>query len=234
LQTAELDQLLRLFSAEPGDAERIRSLGQEARKRGSFGKVPDWSRQYLGLESDADALMIWDAELVPGLVQTEDYARAIVSTSVVVAPADVDQTVKARIRRQSLVTRAAPPQLNIILGEAALRREIGGPKILRAQLEHLRNLATLPHVTLQVLPFSSGEHAALGTSFTLLRLDLEDVTFTYAYLEDLTRADCLDGHQHVQVYEMVIERLRIAAMGQRETLEALDRAIDDLASGDTE
>lgn len=230
LQAAELERLLELFQPPAADAERVRSLAAQARKRGSFGKVPDWSRQYLGLESDADALMTWDSELIPGLVQTEEYARAIVSTSVVVAPADIDQTVQARLRRQSLVTRSDPPQLNIILGEAALRREVGGADVLRRQLEHLRSVATLPHVTLQILPFTSGEHAAMGTSFTLLRLELEDATFTYAYLESLTRADCLDGAQHVEVYQMVIERLRIAAMGQRETLTALDRAISDLTS----
>ncbi|MEU6130612.1 helix-turn-helix transcriptional regulator [Saccharopolyspora sp. NPDC047091] len=230
LQVTEVDKLLTLFNVKDADSDRVRALAQQARKRGSFGKVPDWSRQYLGLESDADTLTIWDAELIPGLVQTESYARAVVSTSVVVATADIDQTVKARLRRQHLVTRPEPPQLNIILGEAALRREIGGPAVLREQLLHLRTIATLPHVTLQVLPFKSGEHAALGTSFTLLRLNLEGVAFTYAYLEDLTRADCLDGDQHVQVYELVAERLRIAALGQRETLETLDRAIRELPS----
>ncbi|MFR9728655.1 helix-turn-helix domain-containing protein [Saccharopolyspora sp. MS10] len=232
LQTAEINELLSLFDLASADVDRVHDLAHQARKRGSFGKVPDWTRQYLGLEYDADALTMWDAELVPGLVQTEEYARAVVSTSVVVATADIEQTVKARLRRQQVINRPNPPQISIILGEAALRREIGGPVVLRDQLTQLRDVAILPHVTLQILPFRSGEHAALGTSFSLLRMQLEDAAFTYAYLEDLTRADCLDGPQHVKVYELVAERLQIAALGQRETLGLLDRAISELPSGE--
>ncbi|NHD18653.1 MULTISPECIES: helix-turn-helix transcriptional regulator [unclassified Actinopolyspora] len=233
VQRAELERLLELFRTSPEEGERVRTLATQARKRGSFGKVPDWSRQYMGLESDADALKIWDGELVPGLLQTEEYARAIVSTSVVVPPADVDQSVRARMHRQALLTRQDPPEVGVILGEAALHREVGGAAVLRRQLQHLRKLAEFPNITLQILPFSSGEHAAMGTSFTVLRLDLEGREFTYAYLEDLTKADTLDGGHHIEVYQLVIEQLRIAALGPRETMHTLDRAITNLRDKDS-
>nr|WP_281240968.1 helix-turn-helix transcriptional regulator [Actinopolyspora mzabensis] len=229
LQRAELEQLVELFWPDEEQCERLRRLATEARKRGKFGKVPDWSRQYVGLEADASALTIWDGELVPGLAQTEEYARAIVSTSVVVPPAEVEQTVNARLARQRILSRETPPELGIVLGEAALCRTVGSPAVLRRQLQHLRQLATQPNITLQILPFSSGEHAAMGASFTVLRLDLEDLTFSYAYLESLTRADTLDGQQHIETYQLVIEQLRIAALGQRETLNLLDRVIAELA-----
>src|SRR5690606_31549364 len=117
-------------------------------------------------------------------------ARAILSTSVTVAPADIDRLVQNRAQRREILTREDPPQVDVVLGEAALRRQVGGRKVLRAQLEHLRTVAALPNVTMQVLPFSSGEHAALDTSFTLLYL--KEVNATYVYLEDLTSADFWD------------------------------------------
>ncbi|NYH79475.1 transcriptional regulator with XRE-family HTH domain [Actinopolyspora biskrensis] len=233
VQRAELERLLELFRPASEECERVRTLATQARKRGSFGRVPDWSRQYMGLESDAGSLKIWDGELVPGLLQTEEYARAIVSTSVVVPPADVDQAVQARMHRQSLLTRQDPPEVGVVLGEAALHRQVGGTAVLRHQLQYLRELAELPNITLQILPFSSGEHAAMGTSFTVLRLDLEGRAFTYAYLEDLTKADTLDGQHHIEVYQLVIEQLRIAALGPRETVHTLDRVITDLGNEDS-
>lgn len=226
LTPKELDALLTLYKASDEDAERIRKLGEAARKRGTYGKVPDWAKGYIGMESDADALKIYYGELIPGPLQTDAYARAILSTSVTVAPADIDRLVQNRAQRREILTREDPPQVDVVLGEAALRRQVGGRKVLRAQLEHLRTVAALPNVTMQVLPFSSGEHAALDTSFTLLYL--KEVNATYVYLEDLTSADFWDRAPHVPVYELVFSRLQIAALGKRETLAMLDRAIDDL------
>ncbi|GAB3692651.1 helix-turn-helix domain-containing protein [Saccharopolyspora tripterygii] len=223
----EIDQLLELYGAPKDDSAHVRSLGEAARKRGSYGKVPDWAKGYIGMEADADILKIYYGELVPGPLQTDDYARAILSTSVTVAAADIDRLVQTRARRREIIAQDDPPEVQIVLGEAALRRQVGGPDVLRAQLDHLREIAKLPHVTLQVLPFSSGEHAALETPFTLLYLT--EVDATYVYLEDLTSADFWDRAPHVPVYEMVFDRLQIAALGKRETLSALDRAIQDLA-----
>lgn len=219
----EVNNLLDLFEASEETAERVRKLGQEARKRGSYGKVPDWARGYIGMESDADRLRVYDAELVSGLLQTERYAKAVIATSVVVAPAEIDRTVGNRIKRHELLTRENAPEIHVIFGEAALYRQVGGPDVLQEQLRHLKDVASLPNVTLQVLSFAAGEHAALGTGFTLL--DLYDVGATYVYLEDLTSSDFWDKRAHTDVYELVFSRLGVAALSERETLAALDAAI---------
>ncbi|MEU5845236.1 helix-turn-helix domain-containing protein [Saccharopolyspora shandongensis] len=223
----EIEQLLKLFGTAREDGERVRKLGEAARKRGTYGKVPDWAKGYIGMESDADALKIYYGELIPGPLQIDSYARAILSTSVTVAAADIDRLVQSRARRREILVRDDSPTVEVVLGEAVLRRHVGGPAVLRDQLKHLREMAELPHVTLQVLQFSSGEHAALETPFTLLYL--REVGATYVYLEDLTSADFWDRAPHVPVYEMVFDRLQIAALGKRETLATLDRAIADLA-----
>ncbi|GAA4889871.1 helix-turn-helix transcriptional regulator [Saccharopolyspora cebuensis] len=219
----ELTNLLALFGPPEDAVERIRRLGQEARKRGTYGKVPDWARGYIGMEADADRLRIYEAELVHGLLQTESYAKAVLSTSVVVAPADIDRSVQNRMQRAELLTRENALEAHFVLGEAALHREVGGRAVLLDQLHHLRKIAALPNVTFQVLTFAAGEHASLGTGFTLL--DLFDIGATYVYLEDLTSSDFWDKRSHTDVYEMVFSRLCASALGERETLAVLDKAI---------
>src|SRR5204862_6723592 len=109
---------LQLYGAGPETAERIRDVGVHARKRGRHGKVPDSSRQYLGLESDAVELGINQGELIPDLFQTEPYARTLISTSVMVAPTDVDEMVATRIKRQALLKSDTAPRIHLVLGEA--------------------------------------------------------------------------------------------------------------------
>jgi transcriptional regulator with XRE-family HTH domain len=225
LSVDEVEKILALLKPSTEDADRIRLLAAQARKRGSFGKVPNWARQFLGLETEASSLKIWQEVLIPGPLQTEAYATAVVATSPVVATADVTSTVEARMRRRELLTRANPPEIHIVLGEAALRQVIGGPDVHREQIERLIEVAQYSHLTLQILPFSAGEHAALGTSFELLELDLEDNYATYVYLEDLTNADCRDGDSHVRAYKLIFDRLRVNALGERETLATLERAL---------
>jgi hypothetical protein len=151
-------------------------------------------------------------------------------TAVMVAPADVDKVVEARMRRRALLERADPPRVHLVLGEAALHRQVGGPKVLAEQLDYLATVARLPHVTMQVLPFSSGEHAALGLGFTLLTLDIGGRT-QWVYLEDLTRADCLPDANHVLAYRMTFDSLAINALGERETIATLEQSRDALAGG---
>lgn len=222
LTVDEIDRYLRELTPETEVADRIRQLSQEARKRGSYGKVQDWARGFIGMETDADRLRMYDAELVHGLFQTEAYARAVLSTSVVVGPAEVDRAARNRVARQQLLTRQNPPEVHAVFGEAALYRQIGGTTVLNGQLDHLRTVAALPNVTLQILSFAAGEHAALGTGFSLL--DIYDVSATYVYLEDLTSSDFWDKASHTDAYELAFSRLCTAALSERETLSAIETA----------
>ncbi|MGW4484265.1 helix-turn-helix domain-containing protein [Amycolatopsis sp. NPDC004368] len=227
-RVTELDELLKLYNASPEAAERIREVGVHARKRGRHGKVPDWSRQYFGLESDAVELAIHQGELIPGLFQTEAYARALISTSVTVSPVDVESMVQTRIRRQSLLTESNAPKVHLVLGEAAIHREVGGKDALIEQLDRLIEAAKLPNVVLQVLPFTTGAHAAIGPGFTLLTLELEGSPARWVYLEDLSRGECRSDDQPVRTYAMTFDSLVINALGEAETLNVLKRRKSEL------
>lgn len=222
----DLDFLLKLYGADEENAKRVREVGEAARRRGSYGKAPLWAKDYLDIVSDADAIKIYYGELVPGPLQTYAYARAVLSTSVTMAPMDVEPHAQNRAHQRSVLTSGNPPNIQIVLGEAVLRRQVGGPGVLRAQLEHIRDVAARANVVLQLLPFSSGEHAALETAFTLMYLF--DSGKSYAYLEDLTNASLWQAKRHVSVYELTFDQLQSNALSSEATLEVLDQAISDI------
>ncbi|HCU96077.1 MAG TPA: transcriptional regulator, partial [Actinobacteria bacterium] len=144
------------------------------------------------------------------LLQTEDYARAVTALGQSASPQDNERRVSLRMQRQGLLTSADPPRMWFVMDEAALRRPVGGRHVMRAQLNHLLQVATLPRVTLQVVPFRRGGHAAAGGSFTILRFaapDLPDVV----YLEQLTSALYLDDRKDVDHYMEVMNRLSAEA-----------------------
>lgn len=229
LNVSECNKLIRLFELTGEEANVFRDLAASARKRGSYGKVLDFARGYVSMEADATDLKIFYEELIPALFQTQAYAKAVCSTSVTIAPADISHVVEGRIRRAAVLTQDGPPNVSLILGEGALRRTVGGKESFREQLQHLHRLAHAPHIDLQILPYESGEHAAMGTGFTLLRLD--EVEATYVYLEDLTSSDFWDRPQHTGVYELVFNKLQVAALGKRESIIHIEERIAKLDEG---
>lgn len=220
----ELDDLLDLF--EVGDRAEILNLAAQARRRSRFGRVPDWSRQYFGLEQDARKLSVYQGELLPGLFQTETYARELISRSKLVSPADVESVVQARLKRQALLDRDDPPQIHAVVGEGALVRKFGGGEAFEEQIQRLIDVSRLPHVTLQVLPFSAGVHAALDVPFTLLTLDVGNEEARWVYLSDLTRGECRSDPKQVGAYQMTFDSLIVNALGEGETLDLLNRSRD--------
>jgi hypothetical protein len=219
---AELSELLRLYKADDATSERVQRLGDEARRKTSPARVPDWVSKYLSLEASATEIKLFFADFVPGMLQTRDYARAMLSISVVVPPAHVEQMAASRELRAERL-RSGAPLLWVVLGEEALRRTVGGPLVQRRQLIRLRELAELPNVTIQVMPLSGGAHAALGMSFSLLDLGQSWTV----YIEGLTSADYL-VRQHIPAYSLVFDRLRVASLGDRESLAIVNTIIDEL------
>jgi transcriptional regulator with XRE-family HTH domain len=226
LASAEVDRLVALYGLTGADADRVKRLGQEARKRDATSHVPDWARSFVALERSAAEIMCYDPELVPGLLQTEAFARTILSTSLIVSAEDVDAMVDARVRRKDVLRRDQAPRLWVVLGEAALYRKVGDRQILKEQLRHLRELSKLRHITLQILAFDGGEHVALGTGFIVLRLD--DPPATRVYLEGLTDATYLHRPSDIELYTLAFDRLRVAALSDKETAKVLDRRIREL------
>ncbi len=174
--------------------------------------LPDWFEQYLGLEGAASVIRTFELQFVHGLFQIEAYARAVTLLGHKTAPADeIDRRVSLRLKRQDIFASPEPPQAWSVMDEAVLRRSVGGRAVMRAQLERLAEVASLPQVTIQVVPFGGGGHAAAGGSFTILRFaepELPDVV----YIEQLTSALYLDGREDVDHYREVMNELSTQAL----------------------
>ncbi len=192
------------------------SLVRQANSPGWWSKygdvMADWFEAYLGLEMVASVIRTFELQFVHGLFQTEDYARAVTLLGHTAAPAEeIDRRVNMRLKRQDLLSGPEPPQVWSVIDEGALRRPVGGAAVMRAQLKRLVEVAELRHVTVQVVPFSRGGHAAAGGSFTVLRFGEPDVP-DVVYLEQLTSALYLDKREDVDHYMEVMNQLSTEAL----------------------
>jgi hypothetical protein len=169
--------------------------------------LPDWFENYLGLESASSTIRTFEIQFVHGLFQTEDYARAVTRLGHQAAPpAEIERRVGLRVKRRDLLTRANPPRIWSVMDEAVLRRPVGGPAVMRAQLRHLIEAAGMPQVTLQVVPFARGGHAGASGSFTVLRFE-EQFLPDVVYIEQLTGAVYLGQRPDVEHYLEVMDQL---------------------------
>ena len=205
------------------EREALRSLAARANSPGWWHDysdiLPSWFEAYVGLEEAASQIRAYEVQFVPGLLQTEDYARAVTMLGYS-NPREINRRVSLRLARQAVLTRDDPPSLWVVLDEAVLRRPIGGANAMRAQLKHLIEMSQRPNVSIQVVPFKAGGHAAAGGPFSLLRFaeyDLPDVV----YLEQLTSAQYLDKQDVVDGYLAVMERLCIDAATPANSIKTL-------------
>lgn len=216
--------LIGLYGINGDVAETVLRLAREARKRTNM-RVPDWARRFVAMESIAESIRIYEPELVPGLLQTGDYIRAITKAADPERDvAELERMVSVREARQERLNSNDPPHFLAVMNEAVIRRPVGGAEVMRAQLRRIRELAELPRMTLHILPFSAGAHVAMGSSFRLLQLN-EPADVKVVYLEDLASADYLDAPAHIERYSLVFERLRIAAHSTTDTIALLERVI---------
>jgi transcriptional regulator with XRE-family HTH domain len=213
----DVTDLLTLYGVT-GEQTRTRlvALARQANTPGWWSKygdiMADWFESYLGLEMAASVIRTFELQFVHGLFQTEDYARAVTLLGHTTASEDeIERRVSLRLKRQDLLTGPQPSQVWSVLDEGALRRPVGGPQVMRAQLEHLAEMARLRHVTIQVVPFDRGGHAAAGGSFTVLRFSEPEVP-DVVYLEQLTSALYLDKHEDVDHYMEVMNQLSTEAL----------------------
>src|SRR6266704_2238281 len=174
--------------------------------------LPNWFQYYMGLEAAAELIRTYEIQFVPGLLQTEEYSRAVVLLSYERASVEEqERRVALRKARQEAFHRPEPlQQLWAVVDEAALRRPIGGQKVMPDQLQYLIEATQLPNVRLQVIPFHAGGHAAAGGAFTILRFtapDLPDIV----YVEQLTSALYLDKREDVDHYANAMELLCLKA-----------------------
>ena len=233
----DIADLLTLYGVEdPAERAALVDLAQQANSPGWWHKygdvLPDWFQVYVGLEEAASLIRVYEVQFVPGLLQTPDYTRAVVQLGQRGAtPEEIEHRVSLRQDRQRVLVRRDPPRLWVVIDEAALRRPIGGAEVMRGQIERLIDASKEPHVTIQVLPFRLGGHAAEAGAFTLMRfpeLDLPDVVYT----EQLTSAVYLDKREDVERYTEVIERLSVQSEPPERTTDILNRILKETRDDD--
>ncbi len=208
------------------------TLTRQANTPGWWSKygdiMADWFEAYLGLEMAASVIRTFELQFVHGLFQTEDYARAVTMLGHTSASAEeVDRRVSLRLKRQDLLNGPTPPHVWSVIDEGALRRPVGGAAVMRAQLERLVEVARLRHVTIQVVPFSRGGHAAAGGSFTVLRFSEPEVP-DVVYIEQLTSALYLDKYEDVDHYMEVMNHLSTEALTPAQSMRFVTDMIRDM------
>jgi len=213
----DVDDLLTLYGVRDQQIRaRMLAFAEQASTPGWWSKyddvLPDWFEAFLGLEGAASVIRTFELQFVYGLFQTEDYARAVTLLGNKTASAEeIDRRVSVRLKRQAVLTSPEPPQVWSVMDEAALRRPVGGRTVMRAQLAHLIEVASQPQVTIQVVPFARGGHAAAGGSFTVLRFAEPEVP-DIVYIEQLTSALYLDSREDVDHYLEVMNELSTEAL----------------------
>ena len=228
----DIADLLTLYGVNSGEERQaLLTLAREANTpgwwQGYSDILPPWVEPYFGLEAAASFIRNYELQFVPGLLQTEGYARALIRLGNAATEDDVMRRAEARLSRQEILSRETPPRLWAVMDEGALRRSIGGKAVMREQIRHLIDMCDHPAVTLQLLPFQIGAHPAMGGPFTILRFsepDLRDVV----YIEQLTSALYLDKAAEVDSYLEVMEQLCLQAEPAAKTPEILKAAIDNL------
>ncbi|MQA83122.1 MAG: helix-turn-helix domain-containing protein [Streptosporangiales bacterium] len=228
----DVADLLSLYGVtDEAERDALLNLAREANTPGwwhRYGEIlPSWFQVYVGLEEAATLIRTYEVQFIPGLLQTEDYARAITRRGHSAAPhEEIEQRVSLRMTRQRLLARPDAPRLWAVIDEAALRRPVGGPEVMQAQIERLIEATKMPSVTLQVMPFDRGGHAAEAGAFTILRFpeaDLPDVV----YVEQLTSALYLDKRDDVDAYMEAMELLCVESEPPGSTVEILSRILQE-------
>jgi transcriptional regulator with XRE-family HTH domain len=229
----DIVDLLRLYQVtDPEEVAEFVTLAREANTPGwwrHYGDLlPSWFRTYVDLEAAAALIRTYEGQFVPGLLQTDDYMRAVVRGAHLEDNSEeVGRRVRLRMARQTLLTREQPPRLWAVIDEAALRRPVGGPGVMRGQLERLLDASKLPNVTLQILPFAAGAHPAMVGSFSILRFPDEELP-DVVYLEHLTSASYLNKAEEVDRYLHVMESICVRAAPPERTVELLGKILDEL------
>jgi transcriptional regulator with XRE-family HTH domain len=228
----DVADLLTLYGLTEGSArDVVLNLAEQANEPGWWHRysdtMPDWFSTYVGLEQAATVIRTYEAQYVPGLLQTEAYANAVVDLGEAVRADEVSKRVELRMHRKQLLYMPNPPDYWAVIDEAVLRRNLGGRQVMREQLEHILEASKRPNITVQVVPFERSDVAAVGGPFTLLRFaepDLPDIV----YLEQLNSALYLNKDVDVMNYLQIINRLAAGASTPQQSVALIASVRDTL------
>ncbi|MFY1655141.1 DUF5753 domain-containing protein [Solwaraspora sp. WMMB762] len=227
ISTNDVKALLDLYGVrDQQQVQELVELARAARRRawwsGYKDRVPAAYAAYIGLEAEASALRYFQPISFPGLLQTEEYARAVIPADGPhhVPAAEIEGRVQIRLARQHEVLFGAdPPQIEVIIDEAALRRMTGGPRVLREQLQHVAKMSAAPHVTVRVLPFTAGSNTVLGPFVILHFADQADADVVY--VESALVEEVIDRADEVRPYQHVFDRLRAESLSPADSVAML-------------
>ncbi|MFG2568271.1 helix-turn-helix domain-containing protein [Streptomyces sp. NPDC048567] len=226
LKIPYVQALLKAYGISDAENDAFVELAEEANRPGWWQRfhdvLPDWFSMYVSLEGAASLLRMYEPHFVPGLLQTEDYARTVMRTGAVgqTRPEDIERHVALRMERQSLLIRPDAPRLWVVMDETVLRRPVGSVEIMRAQVDKLLEAATMPNVTLQIAEFSTGHHPGTYGPFVLFRFAVPELP-DMVYSEYLTGAVYFDARPEVASYLEVMDRMAAQAATAQRTKELL-------------
>jgi transcriptional regulator with XRE-family HTH domain len=210
-------ELLRFYEVSDEEARDFTDMAEQANEPGWWHNyktaLPDWFRAYVSLETAAEVIRVYEPHYMTGLLQTRDYARAVIRAGFPYEPAEtLEHRVDLRLRRQALLERENAPTLWVVLEEAALRREVGGPEVMRAQIDRVMQAVEDPRITLRILPLAAGAHSGASGHITYFRFqerELQDIVYTEV---GLTSAVYLDQRPDVVAHLEAYTRIsRLAA-----------------------
>ncbi|MER7788846.1 helix-turn-helix transcriptional regulator [Streptomyces sp. NPDC097640] len=212
LKLPYVEKLLRTYGVtDPEEVEGFLSLAREANKPGWWHRfrdvLPEWFNTFVSLEGEANLIRAYEPHYVPGLLQTEDYARAVLRAGMPHAPeSEIERNVALRMERQSLLTRENSPMLWVVMDETVLRRPIGGPDVMRDQITRLIDAATLSNIRLQIMPFDAGPHPAMYGPFHIFRFPIQELP-DIAYTESLVSGSYYDQRDDVSAFLEALDRM---------------------------
>jgi transcriptional regulator with XRE-family HTH domain len=224
-QKRTLLAILAFYGIDDQAQEELLALSREADRQGMLlpyhDELPEEYATYIGFEGEARTIATYESLFVPGLLQTEDYARAVVTGVLPAASADeVEQRVRVRIDRQALLNTADPPRFWAVVDEAALRRAVGGAKVMSAQLARLAEAAAKPNITVQVIAFSAGAHPGMPGSFILL--DFPDPADpAVVYIDSMAGDLFLEADAEIRRYRAIFDSLRAIALAPADSRQLL-------------
>ena len=229
---ADMRALLGVLDALSEEVETLVSLASEDRQPGWWRQyaevLPPWFEGYLSLESEASRLLAYESEVVPGLLQTEQYAAEVLRHSPYTQlPDEAARAAELRRARQVRLVGPDPIYLDVVINEGALRRVVGGQEVMRGQLTRLMETTELPNVKLRVLPFAAGAHPGVDGSFTVLEFT-DPSNPRIVYLDRMTNSEYLDGLRDVAAYRHAHQRLRTSALSPIDSREMIKGLLKEL------
>ena len=233
VRPGDVRELLEVYGVSGAEADSLVQLAREARRKGwwhTYGRVlPTWFEAYIGLESEAVRLRDFQSLVMPGLLQTEDYARAVLRAAPQAGSStEIDRQVALRMKRQQILSQDVPPDIWVVLSESVLRVHVGGPAIMRAQLRQLADVAERPNVTLQVLSFATVAHVHPVSPFTMLEF-ADSADPAVVYLEHLTGSLFLENEDEVRRYRVIFDHLRAESLSTGQSADLIAQVAAGLA-----